>query len=156
MREIEKSFVHYYPELEDFGFRARQELKRAERYACFLSLVDLNLDSMLSTLKQREKFKNGDFEAAQQKIREFVCKNLRETDVVSGIEGNRMMILLAETPFEGADAFSKRLSHSLNEFISSTFDFSYNFDIHAEISSFPHNEKSSLKLAETIDKIISD
>lgn len=156
MEDINKDFVHYYPALEHFGFRARQELKRAERYACFLSLIDLNLDSLLSTLKQREKFRNGDFEAVQMKVREFVCKNLRETDIVSGIEGNRMMILLSETPFEGAHAFSRRLSRSINEFVSSTFDFSYKFDIGMEISSFPHDEKSSLKLAETIDKIISD
>ena len=156
MRENNKSFVHYYPEIYDFGLRAQQELKRAERYACFLSLVDLNLDSLLCTLKQKEKFKNGDYEAAQNRIREFVCGSLRETDVVSGIDCNRMMILLAETPFEGASVFSKRLSDDLNEFISSTFDFSYQFDIHVEISSFPHDEKSSLKLAETIGKMLGE
>jgi GGDEF domain-containing protein len=156
MEDFNKNFVHYYPELEDFGYRARQELKRAERYACFLSLVDLNLDSLLSTLKQREKFRNGDYEAALTKVREFVCHNLRETDIVSGIEGNRMMILLAETPFEGAHAFSRRLSRKINEFVSSAFDFSYKFDIGMEISSFPHDDNSSLKLAETIEKIINN
>lgn len=156
MKTDTKEFVHYYPAIIDFGLRAKQELKRAERYACFLSLLNLNLDSLLSTLRKREKFTNGDYKTALNKIKDFVCGNLRETDIVSGIEGNRMLILLAETPYEGARRLSDRISSNLSDYISGTFDFSFRLDVPVEISSFPHTEKTSLKLAEAIEALVGD
>jgi GGDEF domain-containing protein len=156
MKTRKNQFVHYYPGISDFGLRAKQELKRAERYACFLSLLNLNLDSLLSTIKKREKFTNGDYESALNKIREFVCGCLRETDIISGIESNRMMILLAETPYEGARRLSDRISNNLSDFISGSYDFSFRFDIPVEIASFPHTEKTPLKLAEAIEALIVD
>jgi GGDEF domain-containing protein len=156
MKTTEDKFVHYYPAIFDFGLRARQELKRAERYACFLSLLNLNLDSLLSTIKKREKFTNGDYGAAVNKIRDFVSGNLRETDIVSGIEDNRMLILLAETPYEGARRLSDRISKNLSDFISSTFDFSFKLEVPVEISTFPHTEKTSQNLTEAIEALIGD
>lgn len=156
MKTDTKEFVHYYPAVIDFGLRAKQELKRAERYACFLSLLNLNLDSLLGTLRKRAKFTNGDYKAALGKIKDFVCGSLRETDIVSGIEGNRMLILLAETPYEGARRLSDRISNNLSDYISSTFDFSFRLDVPVEISSFPHSEKTSLKLTEAIESLIGD
>jgi GGDEF domain-containing protein len=156
MKTRKNQFVHYYPGIFDFGLRAMQELKRAERYACFLSLLDLNLDSLLSTIKKREKFTNGDYELALKKINDFVCGCLRETDIVSGIESNRMLILLAETPYEGARRLSDRISNNLSDFVASTFDFSFKLDVPVEITSFPHSEKTTLKLTEKIEAMIGD
>lgn len=156
MKTTMSEFVHYYPAIIDFGMRAKQELKRAERYACFLSLLDLNLDSILSTIKMREKFTNGDYEAVVNRIRDFVCGNLRETDIVSGIESNRMLILLAETPYEGARRLSDRIASNLSDFMSSTYNSSIKLDVPVAISSFPHTEKTSLKLIEAIETLIGE
>ncbi|PKK84167.1 MAG: hypothetical protein CVT49_05050 [candidate division Zixibacteria bacterium HGW-Zixibacteria-1] len=113
------------------------ELKRAERYRIFLSLVVLNVgpilelggNGLLSKEPEKEKFL-GD-------LRETLKGTIRDVDLLSGHTGFKIGLLLPETPRQGAEAAARRISELVYGFCSDYFKKPADYLVPVEISSFP-------------------
>lgn len=125
-----------------FGLRAREELKRAERYSDFLSLIVIDVTSLAKFARKyglqnfafpRELFKN---------LEEMIGKSVRETDIISGLEKNKLGLLLFETPLEGANCLAKRLGERIKDFVSGSVRTPQSWQISMEVASFPEKESS--------------
>jgi len=120
-----------------FREMALMELKRAERYRNFLSLLVLNLSEFLSTAGRR---KIESPEEARKFMKEAVGRIqgvARETDMISGVDNSQLVMLLPETDSSGAQVAAERFRKLLSEYLSDFLDSSYQFDIPMEITSFP-------------------
>src|SRR5574341_1756815 len=97
---------------QNFSLRALQELKRAERYSEFVSLILIDLEKGLPNLSQKNKqvLLAYDWE---KDLYDLVKKEVRQTDVISGFENKKMALLLTETSQDGAKALAKRLADEI-------------------------------------------
>ena len=125
-----------------FGMRATEEIKRAERYSDFLSLIVVDITSLLKFARkygvQNFVFPRELLENLEQMIRESV----RETDIVSGFEKNKLGLLLFETPLDGANCLAKRLGDSIKDFVSGSVKTPQRWQVPIEVVSFPEKENS--------------
>ena len=83
------------------------ELRRAERYRIFISLVTIDLGELLGSLGQAAE--------SSDKMLTAVSDNLRAIDQVAMLEGGRLAMLLPETSRQGAQAASQRITALLRE-----------------------------------------
>jgi diguanylate cyclase (GGDEF)-like protein len=90
-----------------FDRRFTQELRRAERYCEFLSLVLIDASSMLAEQSTQKGAK------ALKDLGALVENTVRATDVLAKLGKNRLAILLTETPKEGAFRLAERLSEKI-------------------------------------------
>jgi GGDEF domain-containing protein len=116
---------------------ALMELKRAERYRNFLSLLVLNLSEFLSTAGRRKIDSREEADKFMEKVVHRVKGGARETDLISGVKTARLVMLLPETDRQGARVAGERFQKLLSEFLSDFLDSDYQFDIPLEITSFP-------------------
>lgn len=119
------------------------ELKRAERYRNFLSLLVLNLSEFLSTAGRRKITSDEEATRFMESLINRIQKGARETDVISGARNAHLVMLLPETNQVGAEIAAKRFRKLLSEFLADYLDSDYRFDIPLEITSFP--DQSGLK-----------
>ena len=143
MKQKEKSIdqlVEFHRSHKIFGLRARQELKRAERYCEFLSLVTIDITS-LSQFAPMDRKNRQSSTSLQQDLEKVIRGNVRETDIVSKFENNRLALLLSETPPEGANCLCKRLKEGIRAFTSSWLKLPQQWEAFAEIVSFPDKEE---------------
>lgn len=89
-----------------FVSRAEQELKRAERYLSFVSLVLFEVVPVGY---------NWD-EELKKRVVEVARSSVRETDLVGVSNTHRVAVLLVETPRRGAERASERLAGQLLDF----------------------------------------
>jgi hypothetical protein len=122
---------------------ALMELKRAERYRNFLSLLVLNLSEFLSTAGRRKITSDEEATRFMESLINRIQKGARETDVISGARNAHLVMLLPETNQVGAEIAAKRFRKLLSEFLADYLDSDYRFDIPLEITSFP--DQSGLK-----------
>lgn len=121
----------------DFASKISYELKRAERYRIFLSLVVFNLgpvidlagNGSLTREEQRTRFLNG--------LHETMKGAIREVDLVSDASRVKIGLLLPETSRQGAEATARRISETLNRFCTDYFKKPADYFVPIEISSFP-------------------
>jgi hypothetical protein len=116
---------------------ALMELKRAERYRNFLSLLVLNLSEFLSTAGRRKIDSRNEAEKFMETVINRVKGGARETDLISGVKRSRLVMLLPETDRNGARVAGERLQKLLAEYLSDFLDSDYRFDIPLEVTSFP-------------------
>ena len=116
---------------------ALMELKRAERYRNFLSLLVLNLSEFLSTAGRRKIDSREEADEFMEKLVNRVKGGARETDLISGLKSARLVMLLPETDRSGARVAAERFQNLLSEFLSDFLDSDYRFEIPLEITSFP-------------------
>ena len=90
-------------DVKKFRDQALLELKRAERYRNFLSLLVLNLSEFLATVGKRKI-------DSPKKAQEFIIQAInrlkissRETDIISPLDNSRLAMLLPETDRGGAE-----------------------------------------------------
>lgn len=134
-----------YRSHKNFGLRATEELRRAKRYSEFLSLILLDLKSLNGLVKNSgiKNYKNPrNFFSGLEK---FIRISVRETDIVSGLEDQRLALLLFETPKDGAFCLSKRLNQEIKYFIENSINgpkskASQNLKIKTKIVSFPDED----------------
>lgn len=88
---------------DPFLQRAGLELKRAERYRIFLSLVVIDLASA-------KEHHGGSGEEAVRQAMDVVAANIREVDAAAVVDASKVVLLLPETPRQGAEAAARRLS----------------------------------------------
>ncbi len=113
------------------------ELKRAERYRNFLSLLVLNLSEFLSTAGRRKVASRKEAEEFMEKAVGRIKDGARETDMISGMNSARLVMLLPETDCNGAQIAGERMQKLLSEFLSDFLESDFRFDIPLEITSFP-------------------
>ena len=82
------------------------ELKRAERYSGFVSLVVFDLAFL------QDHF-GPEAPAIMQDLSNEARRNVREIDVVSVMDGCKLVLLLPETPRQGAEIASRRVTEIL-------------------------------------------
>lgn len=134
-------------EIKRFRDIALLELKRAERYRSFLSLLVLNLSEFLATAGRRKI-------NSQEESRQFVVRAVnrlrqgaRETDMITNLDNSRLAMILPETDRKGAQCAADRFHEMITEFMAEFMQSDYRFEIPLEITSFPNsNDGDSLKI----------
>jgi hypothetical protein len=96
--------------MEDCAFleKVDLELKRAERYSVFVSLVVFDLAFL-------ESHFGADAGGLVRRLSTDAARNVREIDVISVIDDNKLVLLLPETPRQGAEIAGRRVSELLKE-----------------------------------------
>ncbi len=121
----------------NFPTRISHELKRAERYRIFVSLLVINFDPIIqeapgkifNTDKERSDFLTA--------VYNVIRNSVREVDTVSNSGRTKMGILCPETSRQGAEAAARRIQEMLAGFCSDYFDKLDDLLVPVEISSYP-------------------
>ena len=133
-------------QIMEFRNLALLELKRAERYRNFLSLLVLNLSEFLATAGKR-KINSPDaasefVEKAVARLRAFA----RETDMISRLGEARLVMLLPETDPSGARTAAGRFQKLIADYLAEFLESDFRFEVSLEIASFPDSSgEASLK-----------
>jgi GGDEF domain-containing protein len=123
--------------LAQFRDMALLELKRAERYRNFLSLLVLNLSEFLSTAGRRKISSQEDADEFMRTVIDRIKHGARETDMISGINNRNLVMLLPETDRTGARTAGKRFQKLVTEYLSDFLNSDFPFEIPVEVTSFP-------------------
>jgi hypothetical protein len=120
-----------------FAERIGYELKRAERYRYFVSLIVFNVGPILDLggnghLKRDEKRR-----AFVEKLTDLIIEAAREVDAISNGTQTKIGLLLPETSRQGAESAARRISDSLIQFCTDYFRKPADYLVPVEISSFP-------------------
>lgn len=123
------------------------ELKRAERYRNFLSLLVLNLSEFLTSAGRRKINSDEETEVFIRSLIGRIKNSARETDMISNIGDSRLVMLLPETDSQGAEVAGERMRELLSEFLAEFLDSDYHFEVPVEVASFPDSrvEERSFK-----------
>jgi GGDEF domain-containing protein len=113
------------------------ELKRAERYRNFLSLLVLNLSELMGTVGRRKINSQEETKQFIDSVASRLKQSARETDTVSGFDNARLAMLLPETDSMGARVASERFQEMVSDLLSEFLESEYKFDVPLEITSFP-------------------
>lgn len=113
------------------------ELKRAERYRNFLSLLVLNLSDFLATVGRRKITSEEQEDILLDQAIDRLRRESRETDLISRLDDARLAMLLPETDFNGARIAADRFQTLLNDLLADFLQSNYRFDVPLEITSFP-------------------
>jgi GGDEF domain-containing protein len=130
---------------EPFVRRVSLEMRRAERYRIFVSLVVLDL----SFLKGR----NGhDRSPLIEGILSTVAGNIRVIDEFALVGSHRLVVLMPETQRQGAEAAARRLSDIVKKDIEQRTQQSLDRMIPLEMASYP-DAAGTRSISEMIQEI---
>jgi GGDEF domain-containing protein len=124
----------FYNDPSAFKARAQEEIKRAKRYATFVSIITLDL-SHIDAVKDIENYDN--FDEFISSFRKLIKGSIRETDLLSISNRRRVFILLVDTPREGASALMERLGETLKYFLANNIRSPLNWRVPMKDYSFP-------------------
>ena len=141
--------------IEEFRDVALLELKRAERYRTFLSLLVLNLSELLDNISKRDTDSPDILDELIASAAKRIKQDARETDKVSFFEDGRLAMLLPETDFTGARAAAGRIEDLVSEFLAEFLQCDYQFSVPLEITSFP-GPASDVSLKSRLKNLISE
>ncbi|HEX9916143.1 MAG TPA: diguanylate cyclase, partial [candidate division Zixibacteria bacterium] len=130
--EATDPLVEFHRPHKFFGLRTWQELKRAERYCEFLSLMVIDISSLSKFSQKKNKTEQSPKEL-EESLERIIRKNVRETDIVSRFEKNRLALLLSETPKEGASCVCRRLEEEIRAYASDILMTPQDWKTHIEI-----------------------
>lgn len=118
--------------MEDCNFldKVDLELKRAERYSVFVSLVVFDLSFL-------EDHFGPEASGIVHDLSREARRNVREIDVVSVMDGCKLVLLLPETPRQGAEIASRRVSEVLRDRLSNNSNAIAEKIIPLEMASYP-------------------
>jgi hypothetical protein len=132
----------------NFCARAMQELRRAERYRQYISLVLVREDRP-RTADDPYRDINGPL----VDLASLVRANSRVTDLVSGVEGGRMAVLLVETPPDAAYKYIDRLNEMIELYFGGKARTQGNIAIPVQLISFPEGGSNHVTLAEALNTL---
>ncbi len=123
--------------IKSFRDIALLELKRAERYRNFLSILILNFSEFLATAGRRRISSPEDAEQFIAEVRERVRRAARETDMVGVVNDSRLVMLLPETDRDNAQTAGERFQDLISEFLGEYLQSEFDFEVPVEVVSFP-------------------
>lgn len=129
----------------DFALVVRHELRRSERYCSFVSMVTVMLEGLDERLER--KFP-ADYDTANHfvtRLTEAIRSTVRSTDIVSGLDRDRVGLLLVETPRDGATVLANRLQRRLTRFLKQTGELTSAMKIRIKIGSFPGEDNRKIE-----------
>lgn len=115
---------------EPFLNRLDIELKRAERYRIFISLLVYDLSSTLENFEEKSTI-------TPKNLINHIAKDLRAIDTISSLENGKVALLFPETNRQGAEVVSKRISELIKNHINEKSDREIDHVITLEMASFP-------------------
>lgn len=142
--------------LTEFRDQVLLELKRAERYRNFLSMLVLNLSEFLSSAGRR-KIKSE--KEADEFIKDLLYRLRlvsRETDTISSIDKSRLVMILPETDEKGAHIARERMRAQLSDYLSEFLELDYKFEIPVEISSFPDSSRENISFKGRLNSLFGE
>ena len=119
-----------------FLFLLDLEVKRARRYQNFLCL-------MLLKIKQRSKDEDGlDFHTCYETLSDLLSVEIRESDILGSLDGNRLVILLPYADVKAGNHAKSRFEETLKY-----YNFkNKGFEVMIDQISFPINGTSTMDL----------
>ncbi len=139
MRAINEmsSSIRFQTLAGDFASRINFELKRAERYRIFVSLVIFNLGPVLEIVDQNSENAPAARHTFLEELGDIMQRSVREIDAISNSSRPKIGVLCPETSRQGAEAAAKRLANVLNSYCVDYLKKPGDYLIPVEISSFP-------------------
>lgn len=132
-----------------FDVRFEEEIKRADRYSLFLSIMYIDIDEFN---RIREMYSEDVCNSILLKFGKLLKENLRGTDVIARYRWDEFVVLLPNTDLEGAYIAARRLINIINTTVFDTFKITVSIGL----ANFPFDNKSGhelLKLAQAaVDK----
>ncbi|MEA2030755.1 MAG: hypothetical protein U9N55_04065 [candidate division Zixibacteria bacterium] len=113
-----------------FVDRVGLELKRAERYSVFVSLVVLDLSFL-------QKQFGPDATGLVEQVCEAIREKMRDIDSVSSLGTFKIGLLLPETQRQGAETVSHRVGEHIHDILSSKDSYASDKVIPIEMASYP-------------------
>jgi GGDEF domain-containing protein len=110
--------------------RVDYELKRAERYSIFMSLVVYDI----SFLKDKT---DVNYSKLSEALYKSISKKVRVIDIISLIGDNQIALLFPETNRQGAEIVSKRVDQVINDYVKKFNSGKKDFVIPMEMASYP-------------------
>lgn len=101
--------------LYDYGYfwdRLEQELNRSRRHGCPLSLVMIDIDEFK---RYNDRFGHLWGDVALKEIASILSAVSRRSDIVARYAGDEFVLILPETPLEGAIAIGERIRAEVTE-----------------------------------------
>ena len=149
-REIEM-IDELHSNKEHFLARVQQELKRAQRYLCFVSYINIDTAKYNKTGEVENTSSNTEF---YRKLRKLLRKSLRQTDIISGFNKGNICILLVETHKDGANKVGNRLHETIKYLLHEMFNSPLNWKVNISSGSFPDNENTPNSFYNRINSIL--
>ncbi|MCK4857661.1 MAG: hypothetical protein KAT58_06825 [candidate division Zixibacteria bacterium] len=122
---------------QSFLIRARQEIKRAERYCLFLSLVVVDIGAFIKEIVGRSEMEKIDLDSVCREIKQGIGETVRSCDVVARIDQGRVALLLVETPRAGMEKATERIRSFALDFLRGQLELPVESRISVETASFP-------------------
>ena len=139
-----------YSDPRAFKVRALEEVRRAKRYATFVSLVAVDMGH-IDSADDVENFGNlNDFMVSMRKL---IRVSVRETDLLSIANAGKILILLLDTPREGALALSERLKVTLRYFMCNNVKSPLNWKVPIKEYSFPNAPEDEQDIVSFLDQV---
>lgn len=107
-----------------------RELRRAERYRIFMSVLVFDLEQIESSAgTQADK--------AMARILELVQTNVREIDILSVMSNKQLGLLFPETSRQGAEIVARRLADLIQDEMQDSYGTTVEQMIPLEMASYP-------------------
>jgi PleD family two-component response regulator len=110
--------------------RVDYELKRAERYSIFMSLVVYDM----SFLRDKTDI---NYDKLSEVIQKSISKKVRVIDIVSLLGDNQIALLFPETNRQGAEIVSKRVNQVIKDCLEKNNLSKKDYVIPMEMASYP-------------------
>ena len=117
-------------EQQSFLNRVDIELKRAERYRIFISMLVFDL-SFIDTLFPHNT------QQVKKELTDWITNDIRAIDFASQLEDNKLALFFPETGRQGAEQASKRITDMIKKKIAELHDIQVNQSIAPRMASFP-------------------
>ena len=112
-----------------FVYQMNRELKRAERYRIFVSLLLVDLKSI--------KGVSADVLPSAHEIADRIKPHMREIDIVAEVYENRVGVLLPETSRQGAEVAARRVGDVVKAALAELTSGSTEPSVTIEMASYP-------------------
>ncbi len=144
IRTVSAEMTKNYFDVDTFLNQGAIELKRAERYRVFVSLILLDLSFV------REMFGDQTREVMESII-DLARSHIRGSDMISSLNGS-IALIFPETPRQGAEVTSRRLSEMIRQKLSEMLKRDIGEIIPLEIASYP-DTAGARTLSEFLDEL---
>jgi GGDEF domain-containing protein len=141
----------FYSDLRTFKARAQEEIRRAKRYATFVSMVSLDL-THIDVDNEIENF--GNFDDFMESTKKLIRNSIRDTDLLSTSNRHKILILLMDTPKEGASALASRLKKTLRYFICNNIKSPLKWRVPSKEYCYPTSSSDEQNVQFLLDQIV--